>query len=196
MQTHTNKSKNFILDTSRVYGAMKAKGFSTFDSLANELGVHRNTLLPYFTGQRGLPDCLDRLLNLLDLTPAEALGKNLTVKHQPALDIAPLLSLLVQQAPDCAFVLFGSRARGDHRKHSDYDTGVFRREDLPFNLFSPLIDLCEDWKKEKQYDVNVTNLTVADYIFLKEISRDWVFLGGDLLSWIELQKKAGIELYE
>jgi len=196
MQTHTLNRKNFILDSSVVYAAMKEKGFKTIDSLARELGVHRNTLLPYLMGERALPDCLDRLLKLLDLTPAEAINKNNITKQQYALEIAMLISRLTSKAPDCAFVLFGSRAKGTNRKHSDYDVGVFRRENLPFDLFSSLIDLSEEWEADKSYDVNISNLTGADQNFLKEISKDWIFIGGDLLSWVDLQNKAEIELYE
>jgi predicted nucleotidyltransferase len=193
---HTLKRKNFTLDSSRVYAAMKDKGFGTIDSLAVELGVHRNTILPYLVGDRALPDCLDRLLKLLDLTPAEAITRNTRTKQQYALNIAGLVSSLVKQAPDGAFVLFGSRAKGTYRKHSDYDIGIFKTKGMPFNELSSLIDITESWEADKPYDVNLTNLEIADAGFLKEISKDWVFLGGDLLAWVYLQMRAEIELYE
>jgi predicted nucleotidyltransferase len=196
MQTHIKNKKNYILDTSKVYSAMRVKGFKTLESLAKDLGVHRNTLLPYLTGKRALPDCLDRLLNLLDLTPGEALTKNNISKAQHALEIAELISSLSMKAPDCSFVLFGSRARGTNRTYSDYDIGVYRKNGLAFKTISKLMDLCSEWNEKKHYDVNISNLNIADNDFLKEISKDWIFLGGDFTSWIELNNKSGITLYE
>jgi plasmid maintenance system antidote protein VapI len=67
---------NYILNTHLVRHAMQLKGFKTIEHIANTLGVHRNTITPYFSGERALPDCLDRLLHILGLSPSDALIKN------------------------------------------------------------------------------------------------------------------------
>ena len=188
--------RNFILDEAKVHTAMKNKGFGSIESLANALGVHRNTILPYLSGDRALPDCLDRMLKILELSPGEAITKNIKSQHQPGLEISALISSLVQLAPENAYILFGSRARGNFRKHSDYDVGVYKIGGLPFAELSKLIDLTEAWEETKHYDVNLTNLTLSDSDFLLEVRASWVYLGGSLEAWIELQKQAGISLYE
>lgn len=187
---------NFILDSEKVYFAMKERGYSSIEELANALGVHRNTIFPYLSGDRALPDCLDRLLFMLNLSPREALIPNYRTKKQYGLELSMLLSDLVQANPLCAFFLFGSRARGDFKKYSDYDLGVYSKNGLGFSEFSKLIDLAKKWEEDKHYDVNLTNFTLADAEFIMNVSRDWVFLGGDLASWVDLHKKAGIKLYE
>ena len=187
---------NFIINEEKINSAMKAKGINTIEELSKQLNVHRNTILPYLSGQRALPDCLDRMLKLLDLTPADAIVKNVKSKIQPGLEISPLLSKLITSQTENSYVLFGSRAKRTNKKYSDYDIGVYRINKLPFSDLSKLIDLTDDWESDKSYDVNLTNLTLADTDFLQNIRRDWIFLGGNLEAWVELQKKAGIELYE
>lgn len=187
---------NFILDQQKIHAAMKAKGISSIEALSQKLNVHRNTILPYLSGQRALPDCLDRLLKFLDLTPADSIVKNVKLQKQPGLDIAPLISSLIKSQPDNAYILFGSRASNSHKKYSDYDIGVYKMGGLPFHELSKLIDLSEEWESEKSFDVNLTNLTLADTSFLEEIRKSWIFLGGNLEAWINVQMKAGISLYE
>ncbi len=198
MQNDINSvpSRNFVLNETKIHAAMKDKGFGSIEALASALGVHRNTILPYLSGDRALPDCLDRMLKILDLSPGEAITKNIKSRHQPGLEISALMSSLVKLAPENAYILFGSRARGNFRKHSDYDIGVYNIGGLPFTEFSKLIDLAEEWEETKHYDVNLTNLTLSDSNFLLEVRADWIYLGGSLEAWIELQKQAGISLYE
>lgn len=187
---------NFIIHGEKIALAMKAKGIHTIEELSKQLNVHRNTILPYLSGQRALPDCLDRMLKLLDIAPGDAIVKNVKSKIQPGLEISPLISQLVTSQPKNAYVLFGSRAKRTNKKYSDYDIGIYRINNLPFSELSKLIDLTEEWKSNKSYDVNVTNLSLADIDFLHNIQNDWIFLGGNLEAWIDLQKKIGIELYE
>ena len=188
--------RNFILNAAKVHSAMFAKGFETIESLAKALGVHRNTILPYLSGQRAFPDCLDRMLKLLDLEPGEAIAHNIKSQHQYGLEIAPLISSLVKSDPDNAYILFGSRAKGNFRKYSDYDVGVYKIGGLAFADFSKLINFAQEWNGDKYYDVNLSNFTLIDKEFLLEIRKSWIFLAGNLEAWIEIQKHAGINLYE
>lgn len=158
--------------------------------------VHRNTILPYLSGKRAFPDCLDRLLKILDLSPGEAIIPNAKFQSQAGLEIAPLVGSLVKLCPENAYILFGSRASGTYRKHSDYDVGVYKVGGLPFAEFSKLIDLAEDWNSDKHYDVNLSNFSLVDKDFLAEIRNSWIFIGGNLEAWVSLQKQAEIVLYE
>jgi len=92
--------------------------------------------------------------------------------------------------------LFGSRARGDHKKYSDYDIGIYSKEGIEFSEHSKLIDIAEEYQNERPYDINLSNLNNADKKFLLEIKKDWKFLTGDFLSWLELQEKSETVLYE
>ncbi len=187
---------NYVIDETEVLAAMKAKGYKSIEELSKALNVHRNTISAYLCGQRALPESLDRLMYLLDVSPAQVIVRNLNSKKQFGLDIADVVSSMINLCPDKAYVLFGSRARGSNKKYSDYDIGVYCRDEMQFSQFSKLIDLAQEHQSEKPYDINLSNLCLADSKFLFEIKNDWQYLGGDFLSWVELQKKAEIELYE
>lgn len=187
---------NFIINQVKIYSAMKAKGIRSIEELSQKLDVHRNTIIPYLSGQRALPDCLDRLLKFLDLSPADSIIENVTAKKQHGLQIASLISTFIKLQPENAYVLFGSRSNSTHKKYSDYDIGVYKIDSLSFHELSKLIDLAEEWESERPIDVNLTNLTLADKEFLNELRKSWVFLGGSFEAWIKLQEKAEIFLYE
>lgn len=190
------ENHNYIINSSKIYTAMAEKGFKTIEELSLALGVHRNTISPYLNGTRALPDCLNRLLNILEIKASEAIIPSTQIKKQHGLDIAPLIEKMITLRPDICFILFGSRAKGNARKYSDYDIGVYSKTSLTFYEFSKLIDLTEDYKSNLHFDVNLTNFSLADDEFLKDVKSHWIFLGGNFASWIALQNKAGIVLYE
>ena len=78
-------------------------------------------------------------------------------------------------------VLFGSRARGDHRPDSDYDVAVFLRDEIDFSRESSVLS---DIELEIELDTGLTINALplrersqeARTIFMAEVRRDGIDL--------------------
>ena len=92
--------------------------------------------------------------------------------------------LRFRSALDAAFgariervVLFGSRARGDHRSDSDYDVAVFLRDEIDFGRDSSLLS---DIEIDTGSTINALPLRAGAHdertIFMAEVRRDGVVL--------------------
>ena len=103
------------------------------------------------------------------------------------------MSALQAEVPGAAFILFGSRARGDAKRHSDYDLGLFSDPGPEFPLYSRLLDRVAEWNEESLLTAQLVNLTRAD---LAEVAEDAVFLAGSHAEWCAFLRKAGIRLHE
>jgi uncharacterized protein len=74
-------------------------------------------------------------------------------------------------------VLFGSRARGDHRPDSDYDIAVFIRGDWElWDEIQTLCDISTDVLNETGADISAKPLAAGSYrartIFMHELRKD------------------------
>ncbi len=76
-------------------------------------------------------------------------------------------------------VLFGSRARGDHRSDSDYDVAVFLRDEIDFGRDSSLLSDIEI-EIDTGSTINALPLRAGAHdertIFMAEVRRDGVVL--------------------
>lgn len=178
-----------ILDTSRFQRAMKEKGFRSISELAHHLGVHRNTIHYYLSGRPVFPANFERLLKVLDLKPEEILLEKGEGASLPLQEIAPLIDELQSDFPKVTFVLFGSRVRRRAHKYSDWDIGVFSKDGIPHALYRRIGQHMDDLVEDLPFMVDVVNLNLADNSFLREASKDWTFLAGQLKDWLELQRK-------
>lgn len=179
----------YILNPKRFEEALRQRGFKSIGALARTLGIHRNTIHYYLSGHGVFPEKLERILDQLSLDPADVLIRKKGAAD-PLAAIAPLMDRLQQQFPDAAFVLFGSRARKTARPYSDWDIGVYCQTGLTHERYREILREKEDWVEGSSYLVDVVNLNRADRDFLESICGGWTFLGGNLGSWLELQKKA------
>ncbi len=168
---------------------MKRQGIVSIGALARELGIHRNTIHYYLSGHGVFPEKLEKLLARLALQPADILVQKSGPKHHPLSAIAPLADLLQQQFPQVALVLFGSRVRNTARPYSDWDVGVYAQSGISHDQYRQMQKTKEEWEESSPYMVDVTNLNRADRDFLESASRGWIFLGGNLGSWLALHQK-------
>lgn len=179
----------YILDPKRFEEAMWRQGFASIGALARELGIHRNTIHHYLSGHGVFPEKLEKLFACLSLQPTDVLIQKTERNENPLSPIAPLVDRLQHQFPDAAFVLFGSRARNTARPYSDWDIGVYNQKDISHDDYRKMYREKDDWEDDSPYKVDVTNLNRADGEFLKSASRGWIFLGGNLGSWLALNQK-------
>lgn len=161
-------------------------------ALARALGIHRNTIHYYLSGHGVFPEKLEKILDQLSLHPAEILIRKKSTDN-PLVSIAPLVDRLQQKFSDAAFVLFGSRARKAARQYSDWDVGVYCQQGLTHERYRQMLREKEEWEERASYLIDVVNLNRADRDFLQSICEGWTFLGGNLGSWLELQKRVGHE---
>lgn len=163
---------------------------------ADSVGVHRNTVGNYLSGKTALPNALARILAALDLAPADVLSLPLRRRQVPGLLLSDLIDRLHLAVPEAAVVLFGSRAREQAKRYSDYDIGVYRLDALEFPAFSRLLDLASTWNEESMATAQLVDLTHADVDFLTGIAQDLLFLGGSYVAWCGLLRKSGLHLHE
>ncbi len=185
-----------VLDDTRLRQEMRAHGFSTAKQFADAIGVHRNTVGSYLSGNAGMPDALGRILEALDLTPGDVLSLGRQGRQVPGLAIADLVDRLVSVEQNLAIVLFGSRARKTAKPYSDYDLGIYRSTPLEFALFSRLLDLVNTWNDECLSTVQLVDFTHADEDLLQRASEDLVFLAGSYSAWCDLLRKSKVRPYE
>lgn len=178
-----------ILDQKRFEEAMRRQGFSSIGALAKAVGVHRNTIHYYLSGHGVFPEKLEKLFSRLSIRPADVLVQKKQPGADPLSTIAPLIDRLQSRFPEVAFVLFGSRARNTARPYSDWDVGVYCHHGISHEQYRIMRHEKEDWEEQSPYMVDVTNLNRADEDFLKSVSRGWIFLGGNLGSWLALNQK-------
>lgn len=183
----------YILDPKRFEEAMRRQGFASIGALARALGIHRNTIHHYLSGHGVFPTMLEKILDRLALQPGNVLVQKNARDANPLSPIAPLVDCLQQQFPEVAFVLFGSRARNTARTYSDWDIGAFSQKDISHDQYRRMWRKKEDREEEFPYMVDVTNLNRADEDFLKSASRGWIFLGGNMGSWLALNQKVAHE---
>ena len=190
------ESPQLLLDATRLRREIRARGFSGVRDFADAVGVHRNTVGSYLSGRTALPSALARILEELDLAPAEVLSLSRRRRRMPGLAVSSLVETLHGVMPEAALVLFGSRARGTAKRYSDYDIGVYRIDALEFSQFSRLLDSVSAWNEESVVAAQLVNLTRADASFLGDLADDLVFMAGSHAAWCALQQKAGMELHE
>lgn len=194
---HTNLSETqIVLDDTRLRREIHARGYSSARQFADAIGVHRNTVGSYLSGRAAMPGALGRILEALDLTPADVLSLSRRRRRVPGLAVADLVDRLSDQHPDLAVVLFGSRARGTAKRHSDYDLGVYCNTLLEFARFSRLLDQVGTWNAESLSTVQLVDLSRAGEDFLDSIADDLVFLAGSCSAWCDLLRKAKVTSYE
>ena len=191
-----SESAQLVLDVTRLQREIHASGFSSVKDFADSVGVHRNTVGNYLSGKTALPGALARILEALDLAPAEVLSLSLRRRHVPGLAITDLIETLHTAVPDAALVLFGSRARATAKRYSDYDIGVYRREGLAFPVLSRLLDHVSAWNEEALVTAQLVDLSRADEAFLGDMAEDLKFLAGSHPTWCDLLHKAGAQLDE
>lgn len=186
----------YPINRDALFLAMRRKGFRSVEHLAQVLGLHRNTIGNYLQGSSAIPKALGKILDVLEVGPKDIFEERIVRRKVPGLKIEPLIETLLQRASHGAFVLFGSRARGTAKQFSDYDLGVYTREEIGFSDFSKLLTAVDEFNSKALVTAQLTNLSRADSDFLRAIGGDLFFLGGSFKNWIELLGAGMIAVYE
>lgn len=180
----------YILDLKRFREALKEGGFRSIGELAGSLGIHRNTIHHYLSGQGIFSESLEKIFRALKIKPHDIMIDKEDKTLHPLEKIAPVIDQLQQEFPDATFILFGSRSRGSAHKYSDWDIGVFSKSGLPHKIYRQIVRRKDELIEDLPYFVEIVNFNHADSYFLREASKDWRFLTGKVSDWIDIQRKA------
>jgi predicted nucleotidyltransferase len=185
------KSNVYLLDKSVVSDRMRERGFQSLGEFAAYLGVHRNSVSRYFSEASVLPEVVSRVIDTLDLPVGAVLRRRQdTPTRDVASVIAPVVQRIVERYPSLSVLLFGSRARGSGRKYSDIDLGILGAEKLKLSQWAELKELVENHTADLPFTFDVVDLGRADRDFLRAVTRDMIFLGGNPVPFTALQETA------
>lgn len=179
-----------ILNSSVFRQSLREKGYHSIEALARALKIHRNTIHYYLSGHGVFPTHLEKILEVLELSPAEILVQKKENNDPSSLDfISSVIDQLHTEFPHVTFVLFGSRVRGKSHRYSDWDIGVFSKDGLPHPLYRKMLRRKGELTEDLPFLIDLINLNRADFSFLQKASQGWKFLTGRLSDWCDLQKK-------
>ena len=82
--------------------------------------------------------------------------------------IKKLIALVIQEAHPDEIILFGSRARGDHRENSDFDIALKSTTAIPSAAWAKL-QLAIDEEPITLYRVDLVNLSQLNEDYIKRI---------------------------
>lgn len=176
---------SYVIDPNKFQQALASSGYSSIQSLAQELGLHRNTIHHFLSGASVFPESVAKILGALGIEPSDLIKKD---KKEYGLEtIAGLVDALLERKRDMCVVLFGSRGRGTSKRFSDYDLGVYSQHGIDHEIYLKLISCKEEKAEDLPVTVDLVNLNRADRKFLLGIGGDMRFLGGRLSDWLALK---------
>ena len=179
----------FILNKESFLAALTRSGYTSVSHLAGALGVHRNSLSNYLNGGPIFPEVLEKALVALRVEPGSLIQRAVPASEEPTRVIAELSDSISRKDPHSCVVMFGSRARGRHKRFSDYDLGVFNPSGIPFSDFSAMLSCVDDFNDATMMTAQLTNISSADDTFLNEIGPDLYFVAGSHVAWTTLLDK-------
>ncbi|MBL6990998.1 MAG: helix-turn-helix domain-containing protein [Bacteriovoracaceae bacterium] len=180
----------YVLDEIKFKNAMQKQGVSSIIELSKSLGIHRNTIHQYLAGKGVFTKNFEKLINKLRLTPKDLINKTLKVQNEMfQKDIATFVDKMGERFPSVTYILFGSRAKLNSSKYSDWDIGVYKTSGIAHVDYLKMRIYARDLEEQLPSTIDLVNLNSADNLFLKNISKDWLFLTGRLSDWVALQQE-------
>ena len=185
MHVHSQPPR-FILNKESFLTTLAKRGYTSVSHFAEVLGVHRNSLSNYLNGGPIFPEVLEKALVALRVEPGSLIKRVIPAHDEPMRVIAELSDAIARKDPHCCVVMFGSRARGRHKRFSDYDLGVYNPSGIPFPEFSGMLSCADDFNDATMFTAQLTNISSADDLFLNEIGPDLQFVAGSQVAWTTL----------
>jgi hypothetical protein len=66
---------------------------------------------------------------------------------------------------------------------------VYSQDGIPFATFSSMLSCVDDFNETSMHTAQLTNISEADEVFLREIGPDLKFLAGSNVAWNNLVDK-------
>lgn len=173
--------REYRVNPDRALTALHKAGFKTWAEFSRAARIHRNTLEQYLSGRKlVLPVAVQRMAEKLDVDPMELVYSAGAVDDE--VDIRLLrrfLNPIAEQFPNVAFMLIGSRARGNARSRSDFDIALSMGEQpLSSREYLRVRSSIEDALEDFPRSVDIVNLDQAPLWFLADLNYAPVFVTG------------------
>lgn len=181
---------DYCLDVKKFKQSLAEVGYESLSAFSLASKIHRNTLQGLLAGKQVFVASFLDLAAQLKKDPLELLSvqSSLSVKISYIEELRPILPQLLKLDPKIAIVLLGSRARGNAKKYSDWDLGLFRYpEPLSGREYLRLKRVAEDESENLVRKIDVINLNQAPLWFLQGVKQDVVFLDGVQESFLYLK---------
>ena len=174
----------------KVRESMKARNIPSWSALADQAGIHRNSLLPYLQGEKSAyATTFLRLCESLELSPEELISPSDPRDEHGVFNLVrDLWGSFRAQEPETAFFLFGSRACGKSQAFSDYDIGVTAgSKGLVSDVFLEMKEYLSQTVDDLPIKVDLVNFDIAPIWFLSKFNGDICFICGSTKSFDLLQ---------
>lgn len=173
---------NYRLNVQKFKSRLIEGGYRNLADFAAKTKIHRNTLQTLLAGKNVFSASLAAVANALKTDPLEIIEPRsaFSAKIESIDEIRPIVARLIQENPQMAVVLLGSRVRGKARTYSDWDIGVSKYPDaLSGREYLKLKGLAEELSESLVRTVDLVNLNQAPGWFLEGVGRDILFLDGN-----------------
>ena len=170
------------LNIKKIKALMEKSGIGSISQLAEMSGIHRNTIRSYLNGTNSpYSSSFVSISKCLNSTPDELVERQST---NPIGQLLELIHPVIVSNPNLAFILIGSRARGNSRRYSDIDIGLSSgTTPLDYKKFLSIKSEIEDLVDDFAWLVDIVNLDEAPRWFLESIDYEPRLLAGNSLSY-------------
>jgi predicted nucleotidyltransferase len=175
----------YILSETALKSKLSHSGYATQEAFCRETGYSRNTLASYLKGKSVFHPKFEELARILKSAPTDLILVQKAFNAQGTI-LEKMISRLRPFFHQYAFVLFGSRAKETHDRGSDWDVGIYHTKTIPGNVFLNVRRKVDDVIEEAPQNIELTNLTLADRDFLKDLKGSVQFLAGRWLPYRRL----------
>lgn len=172
-----NTKVGFLIDFSKLRLLGEKIGARNLSEICSLAGINKNSITPYVKGERSpFASVVLRLSEALEVSPLDI------IVSSDEDEVISYIKKQIKEALDDSEVvfLFGSRARGDHKKFSDIDLGITGgKSQTDFSRFVTLKSNIDDKFDNYHLTINLVNLDMAPLDFLLQIEADLLYLCGN-----------------
>lgn len=174
----------YHVDSEKMKSLFARAGYKSLAEFARAHGFNRATIHNYLKGLGPFPQVYYSICDALSADPISILSPVTGSKIDDVSEIMPIVRTIAAHEEGIAAGIFGSRAKGTHRKYSDWDLGITRGarplggEEF-LRLRRSLVDAIDVLPRR----VDFINLDAAPEWFLGDIDYEPIFLTGDSNSW-------------
>lgn len=165
--------------------AIKSAGFSSISAFAKAHQLNRSTIHKYLNGSGPISQSFYELCDAAQIDPLDLLVPRTLAQDIPHVgEIYPTVRTLSTEHPALAFILIGSRARGNAQHDDDWDLGISAGASAHDELrFIHLRSQIETMTARLPRSIDIINLDTAPAWLLQKIDYTPYYLYGNTHAW-------------
>lgn len=168
----------YKIDEEKLKEAVLEQGYSSISSFAKKNDFNRATLHHYLNGKGPFSEPYYLLCDLLKKDPLDLLAPIFADLNVPDIDmIGPIIKSIIQKTQGVALLLLNVDGKSKIEK---WELGLTQGANkLSSYDYLGIKGICDPMAEKAELDFEVYNLDQADSTFLKSLSGDPHFLGGN-----------------